>query len=360
MTDKIPVSKRGFSADWLMRGALTRIGDSLDRLTGRKWIPSSSLATSELIERLRKLLDSEAKEIPDKGKVVPHNIKLKMQWDKFSTDADDGLSRLEQELLTAAADHINDSLYYTYAPLQIEVSPDYFTEGVKLFASFEKFADEEHEAELNVTIPAINVKTAIAEVSPHPVATGNTFVARFEIKGCKSEKRLNFPAGRSLSIGRTGGNDLVIDDASLSKIHASLIADAEGQLSVADTGSTNGTFVNEQRIAYGKATRLVAGDRIKFGMVDVVFEHIPPPPDADPNSMPDNESQADSTSIDGLEFKSRVAAETTTREQTSHQMPDDTFEIEQPNAMSEEGESSNADTLSNSDKENLTKADNTR
>jgi len=343
-----------------MRGALTKIGDTLDRLTGRKWIPSSSLATSELIERLKKLLDSEAKEIPDKGKVVPHNIKLKMQWDKFSTDGDDGLARLEQELLTAAADHINDSLYYTYAPLHIEVTPDYFTEGVKLFASFEKFADEEHEAELNVTIPAINVKAAISEVSPNPVATGNTFVARFELKGVKNEKRLEFPAGRSLSIGRTGGNDLVIDDASVSKIHASLIADAAGQLSVADTGSTNGTFVNDQRIAYGKATRLVEGDRVKFGIVDAVFEHIPQPPAADPDSMPDNESQADSTSIDGLEFKSRVAAETPTKEPNSHRMPDDTFEIEQPEATSEIGGSSKTDKIADDDDDDNSGSDKTR
>src|SRR5437879_4046409 len=112
MVDKTPVSKKGFSADWLMRGALTKIGDTVDRLTGRRWIPSSSLATSELIERMKKLLDAEAKDVPGKGTVVPHNIKLKMQWDKFSTDADDALAKLEYELLIAAADHINDSLYY--------------------------------------------------------------------------------------------------------------------------------------------------------------------------------------------------------------------------------------------------------
>src|SRR5580765_7671021 len=121
MTDKAPVSKKGFTAEWLMRGALTKIGDTIDRLTGRRWIPSSSLATSELVARIKKLLDEEAKEVPGKGIVVPHNSKLKMQWDKFSTDADDALEKLEYELLAAAADHINDSLYYTYAPLRIEV-----------------------------------------------------------------------------------------------------------------------------------------------------------------------------------------------------------------------------------------------
>src|SRR5436189_4999584 len=117
MAEKTTASKKGFSADWLIRGVLTKIGDSFDKLTGRKWTPSSSLAASELIERIKKLLDAEAKEVPGKGTVVPHNIKLKMQWNKFSEDAEDALHTLEVELLTAAVDHINDSLYYTYAPV---------------------------------------------------------------------------------------------------------------------------------------------------------------------------------------------------------------------------------------------------
>src|SRR5205085_1126783 len=102
------------------------------------------------------LLEAEKKDVPGKGTVVPHNIKLKMQWDKFSADEGEGLRKLENELLTAAADHINDNLYYTYAPLHLEVKPDYFTEGVKLLVSFERFAEEDAEVEMNVTMPAIN------------------------------------------------------------------------------------------------------------------------------------------------------------------------------------------------------------
>lgn len=277
MTEKQPVVKKGFTADWLMQGALTRIGDAFDRLTGRRWTPSSSLATSGLIERLKKLLDSEASEVAGKGTVVPHNIKLKMQWDKFSTDADDSIAKLETELLIAAADHINDRLYYTHAPLHIEVKPDYFTEGVKLFVSYDKFG-EDHEAELNVTVPSINLKSAhidSSEVEPEIAnISGFTFVARFKLKDIAREKKLIFNQKARLSIGRTGSNDLILDDVSVSKIHASLVADAEGNLSAADTGSTNGTFINDTRIAYGKAVKLVEGDRVKFGSVEVVFECV--------------------------------------------------------------------------------------
>ena len=327
MTNKATGSKKGFSADWFLQGALTRIGDTFDKLTGRRWVPSSSLATSELIERMKKLLDSEAVNIPGKGVVVPHNIKLKMQWDKFSTDSDTSITKLENELLTAAADHINDSLYYTYAPLKLEVKPDYFTEGVTLFVSFDKFSGDEHEAALNVTIPAINAISAPVNSNQVVATGGEVFIARFELKGSRKDRRLEFSSNGRLSVGRAGSSDLMIDDTSVSKIHASLVIDAEHRLSVADTGSTNGTFINDERIAYGTAPKLAEGDRVKFGMVEVIFEYIPQVLGTDSNDAADDEVALDTVKIDGFEFKSRVGVETSDKAHDDI-VPATTLEIE--------------------------------
>ena len=303
MTEKTPVSKKGFSPDWLLRGSLTKIGDTFDRLTGRRWVPSSSLATSELIDRIKKLLDSEAKQIPGKGTIVPHNIKLKIQWDKFSTDAEESLKKLEFDLLAATADHINDSLYYTLAPISLEVKPDYFIEGVKLLVSFDKITDEDRSVEMNVTVPSMKVSDISNEL--HATPAGETYIARYKLGEISKEKTLEFAASGRLSVGRTGSNDLVIDDASVSKIHGALSVDEHGGLSVADTGSTNGTFLNDQRIAYGKATRLVTGDKVKFGTVEVEFEYVPRPAVVKDDDVA-NESDMEATLIDGLEFKSGV------------------------------------------------------
>ena len=116
--NKPPPAKKSISADWFLRGVLAKVGETFDRLTGRNWKPSSSLATSELTEKLKLLLDAEAKDVGGGGgrKFVPHNVKLKMQWDKFSTDSEIALGKLENELLIAVIDHINDKRYYTYAP----------------------------------------------------------------------------------------------------------------------------------------------------------------------------------------------------------------------------------------------------
>ncbi|MDQ2747736.1 MAG: FHA domain-containing protein, partial [Acidobacteriota bacterium] len=43
---------------------------------------------------------------------------------------------------------------------------------------------------------------------------------------------------------------------------------------VSDTGSTNGTFINGERIAYGRAFPVGAGDKLKFGTVEVALEHL--------------------------------------------------------------------------------------
>src|SRR5918996_629629 len=111
MADNVQPQKKNFTPDWFVQGALTRIGDMFDRLTGRGWKPSSSLATSEVIERMKRLMSAEIKSVENGRKFVPHNIKLKMQWDKFSTDSETSLKALENELLTAAVDFINDHRY---------------------------------------------------------------------------------------------------------------------------------------------------------------------------------------------------------------------------------------------------------
>ncbi len=269
MSEKTAETKKSFSLDWLIQGVLTKFGDIFDALTGRRWKPSSSLATSELTEKLKKLLDMEVKDLGGKGKFVPHNLKLKMQWDKFSTDSENALSTLQNELLIAAIDHINDNRYQTYEPLNLEVKPDYFTEGVKLVASFDKIGKEEHEVAVNVTVPDIKVGNFVPELIVEPSVQKEIYHFEFITGGKEKNVKLEFASGTRRGVGRNKQNDLTIDDNSVSKIHATLILNREDQLQVADTGSTNGTFINGQRISYGKAMTISDTDKVKFGTVDV-------------------------------------------------------------------------------------------
>jgi pSer/pThr/pTyr-binding forkhead associated (FHA) protein len=71
-----------------------------------------------------------------------------------------------------------------------------------------------------------------------------------------------------LTIGREAGCDLVLPDSTVSRRHARLVVES-GTLVVYDEGSTNGTFVNEQRIS---RQPLKAGDTLRFGSVQFKVE----------------------------------------------------------------------------------------
>jgi HD-GYP domain-containing protein (c-di-GMP phosphodiesterase class II) len=79
----------------------------------------------------------------------------------------------------------------------------------------------------------------------------------------------------SLRIGRVPGVEIILDDASISRRHAEIIATDKGW-SVRDLNSTNGTFINGLRI--GRVDRRInPGDHIKFGNLIVVVNQIGEP-----------------------------------------------------------------------------------
>ena len=67
-------------------------------------------------------------------------------------------------------------------------------------------------------------------------------------------------------MGRSPGAEFVVDAAMVSRLHCRLTAGAT-ELEVVDLESTNGTFVNGQRIT--QAT-LKEGDTLGVGRVDLV------------------------------------------------------------------------------------------
>ena len=72
------------------------------------------------------------------------------------------------------------------------------------------------------------------------------------------------------SIGRGVGNDIRINSAQVSDIHAQLIQEESGQVFVQDLSSTNGTFVNGKKIT--ALTPLFSGDRLTIGDETVDWE----------------------------------------------------------------------------------------
>ncbi len=84
------------------------------------------------------------------------------------------------------------------------------------------------------------------------------------------EATLNGPFGQTMlgtgvvTLGRAPDNQLSLNDAQASSHHAEIRPEGQGYALV-DRGSTNGTFVNEQRIDSNVPRPLKAGDRIRIG-----------------------------------------------------------------------------------------------
>jgi uncharacterized protein YkwD len=72
-----------------------------------------------------------------------------------------------------------------------------------------------------------------------------------------------------IAIGSQRSNDVVLDDTTVSRRHATITLKSGG-FELADLGSTNGTFVNGRRLSSPIA--LKPGDEIKFGSVRVAFD----------------------------------------------------------------------------------------
>jgi pSer/pThr/pTyr-binding forkhead associated (FHA) protein len=117
--------------------------------------------------------------------------------------------------------------------------------------------------EANKTLAALSGRTA-AMTAP-PVASGA--IAHLVIDGNK----VPLLKGRH-SFGRKAENGIQISDPYVSGRHGEFEVTDEG-VSIMDLGSTNGTFVNEAKLAEGQKSLIHPGDAVRLGqyVLEIVF-----------------------------------------------------------------------------------------
>jgi FHA domain len=268
----VPAKKREEALpERLLRKVLESMGDVVDRKFGRTVEPKSGLTTSKLIERMKRTIDERVRNEGPKGRIAPHVMKLKLEWGTHAEAPPEILKELEHELLAEAIDHINDHRYRTLAPVRIESEVDIFTSGISVDPTFGEFEDElraQDEAK-RAAQAGIHIPTA------SPPEPDVEMLARITMRDSTREVQLVFkPGGKRLNVGRVSDNDLSLNDSSVSKIHAALVMNQQGTLLVADTGSTNGTFINGRRISYGESRPIEDGDVVGFGDIEVRFKKL--------------------------------------------------------------------------------------
>lgn len=120
---------------------------------------------------------------------------------------------------------------------------------------------------------AASVGSGIAAVSLAPATrpgAGNLVGTLGPVEG----KQLSVPANAPLTMGRDTDNTLPMpDDTTVSRRHARIEAISEGKgFQIVDEGSSNGTYVNGQRLPAGQARPLIVGDEIQIGASRLRFE----------------------------------------------------------------------------------------
>lgn len=250
----------------ILRRVLEGMGSVVDRRLGRTVEPRSGLTTSKLIERMKKLIDERVRDEGKKGRIAPHHLVLKVEWGTHSEAPPEILHDLKNEVLAAAIDHINDHRYRTLGAVTVEAEVDIFTTGISVDPNFGEFEEDLRRQDEEMRA----AKTGVPIPGAAPPMPDIQVIARVTTPNGTREIPLVFkPGGKRLNVGRASDNDLTVNDSSVSKIHAALLMTSEGTLLVADTGSTNGTFINGRRIAYGESRLLEDGDVVGFGDVEV-------------------------------------------------------------------------------------------
>ncbi len=96
-----------------------------------------------------------------------------------------------------------------------------------------------------------------------PVAVDKSLVLRLRVVDPPQRRGRVFELGEEVTVGRSPGCAVPLDDDTFaSSIHARVFR-RSGELWIEDLGSTNGTFLNDERLEV--PARLRRGDRVKVG-----------------------------------------------------------------------------------------------
>ena len=102
---------------------------------------------------------------------------------------------------------------------------------------------------------------------------------------------VDIPAGTSVLLGRDPAESLVAaafaQFDNVSRRHATVQVDDAGHASIRDESSTNGTYVNDDRVLPGMEVRLVDGDRVRLA-ADVTGSVSLPQAEPDPSGLSRN------------------------------------------------------------------------
>lgn len=201
----------------------------------------SGVKPVELAAAVKRECDARAAAVDRNRTVAPNEYTVYLSPTDFEHVTDWGDEALAHEIADSLEDHAR-SLRYAFVGA-VEVS----------FELDESLATGRY---------SVSSRTKRGPVAP---ATSPDPLSRFPLLDIDGQ-RYNL-TGATTVIGRGTEADIVVDDNGVSRKHISLEVTPDGTI-LTDLGSTNGTFVEEQRIT---EVTLVDGNAIRIGRTVIMY-----------------------------------------------------------------------------------------
>ena len=232
----------------------------------------SEVQPVEIASAIRRAMDDRAALLGHGRAMVPNVYTIELSQTDYERlgDYEDDLS---DDLVAAAQEHADSQGYQPGGPLEVAlVEGEGLETGVfRVRPATAKQAGREPAAREQAPAaprPQASTGTAVDEAPVHRPAPRSNPSARpwLDIAGDR------YPLLSSITtLGRDETADIVIDDPGVSRRHSEIRVTTDGPhlvTSIRDLNSTNGTFVNGDRVS---SQRLQDGDRLTIGRTSATF-----------------------------------------------------------------------------------------
>ena len=254
-------------AEGFFKRVLQRVGASVDDKlaagdTSRLPAAAVGAMAAALEDAVEKNLQPDARGV---RRVAPDQYTVLLTYEQNARLTEAHRRALARELAASVYEYVTNHRYATTAPVYVEVSCDIFIGDTGVRAGFSATPGETRDGAIH------HVRPTAGGAVRGPDAPGTDF--QLVGDGGKPVIRVQLtPGGESVTVGRAAGNRVFIDHASVSKFHATISRARDGQLLVADLGSTNGTSINDEATPITGVRAVAVGDTIVFGKVPFRIE----------------------------------------------------------------------------------------
>ena len=236
----------------------------IGRLFGAKMQPIA------LAKRIERAMDTN-RQFTNDGVLVPNQYELHLHPADYAV-FESYRTALEDDLAHEVLGRARRERYGLVARPRVSIVRDEGTRrgDIRVAANI---VDERGTARPAPSAPPVSSDTRVfsspappqPQPRPQPVAPPRTYLIVHRETGPAMRFDLG---GQLISIGRGAENDLILDDPQVSRHHCQLKLQ-QGAYSLTDMGSTNGSYVNGQRIS---EIALGPGDIIEVGGTRIEFQ----------------------------------------------------------------------------------------